>query len=276
MKLNIYKNRFSQGFESSIELTKVFELISTKESDVPKDDRLGIVYASTSSKGRKHEDILTFTGIAFIDVDNCSQPKKVKELFKSISCTIATWYSTSGNVHALIKIPICVSKDEFKLRYKLLTDDLRELVNDWGEIDTITTNPTQLAFISHDADLFINSEPQTFKGIYKPRPPKKVTSNTMVSPSTESSARWCVDKATEWFNSITTNGYPQVLRSAMTLGGWSGHGYISETEALQTLKYLIESNAYLTSKDSSGSVQTYIKGAESSFYEGVTKPLEWD
>ena len=274
MRLNIYKNKHATEYEKTMELSKVFKLIETQASNVIKSERLGIVYASTSKRGRKHEDILEFTGIAFIDVDDCSEPKKVKELFAEIDCTIATWYSTSGNVHALIKIPVCKTKDEFKRRYELLTSDLRDEIGDWGKLDSITINPTQLAFISHDTELFVNEEPTTYEGIYLPNKPKQ---NRTISFDfyNDASTKWCISKAQDWFNDILDNGYPQVLRYAITLGGWSSAGYIEPSEALDVLKTLTRCNPYLNSRDSSGSIETYLKAVESSFNEGLEHPLHW-
>jgi hypothetical protein len=103
MKLNIYRNRLQKEHFTTLSRNEIFTLIRTAKSDTPKNERLGVVYASTSTKGRKHEDIDTYTGMAFIDVDNCKKPKLVKLLFQELDCTIACWYSSSGNVHALIK-----------------------------------------------------------------------------------------------------------------------------------------------------------------------------
>ena len=274
MDLNIYKNKHSKEFDGIIELNKVFSLIKTKASDLPKADRLGVVYASKSKKGRKHEDIVSYNGMVFIDVDECKEPKKIKELFTEIDCTIATWYSTSGNVHALIKIPVCNSKNEFKRRYELLVKDLKDEIEDWGVIDEITSNPTQLAFISNDADIYINDAPETYEGIYLPSLPKK-NRKIKFNVNNDTSTKWCVGKVEKWYNDIVDNGYPQVLKYAMTLGGWSAAGYIENNNALEVLLALIKHNNYLNSNQSSGSLETYLKAATSSFNEGLKHPLHW-
>ena len=134
MRVNIYENKHAKVFSNTMELTTVFNTIKTNKPTMPKSERLGVVYASKSSKGRKHEHIESYTGMAFIDVDDCTHPKEVKNLFKVIDCTIACWYSSSGNVHALIKIPICTTKDEFKRRYTLLASDLRHETGSWGHM----------------------------------------------------------------------------------------------------------------------------------------------
>ena len=275
MKLNIYKNRLQKEYFTTLTTDEIFHLIRTNRGDIPKNERLGVVYASTSSKGRKHEDIDTYTGIAFIDVDNCRRPTFVKMLFQELDCTIACWYSSSGNVHALIKIPVCKSKDEFKRRYSLLVKDLKEEIDDWGQIDEITSNPTQLAFISGDAEIFVNDAPVSYEGIYLPTPIKMVR-KLKFHYNSDASTNWCIDKAKEWFNGIDTNGYPQVLRYSITIGGWCASGKIDEFTARQTIEQLIKGNPYLNSKNSSGSLTTYLSGAMASFSKGLDMPLEWN
>jgi hypothetical protein len=275
MKLNIYKNRLQKEHFTTLSIDEIFHLIRTNRGDTPKNERLGVVYASTSLKGRKHEDIDTYTGIAFIDVDNCRRPTFVKMLFQELDCTIACWYSSSGNVHALIKIPVCKSKDEFKRRYNLLVKDLKEEIDDWGQIDEITSNPTQLAFMSSDAEIFVNDAPVSYEGIYLPTPIKMVR-KLKFHYNSDASTNWCIDKAQEWFNGIDTNGYPQVLRYSITIGGWCASGKIDEFTARQTIEQLIKGNPYLNSKNSSGSLTTYLSGAMASFSKGLDMPLEWN
>ena len=275
MKLNIYKNKLKKEYFTILKLDEIFHQIRTNKTDTPKNERLGVVYASTSTKGRKHEHIESYTGMAFIDVDDCTHPKEVKNLFKAIDCTLACWYSSSGNVHALIKIPICTTKDEFKRRYTLLASDLRHEIGSWGHLDGITTNPTQLAFMSSDADIYINDAPTTYNGIYMPTP-KKVVRMLKFQKYSDASTNWCIDKAQLWFNGIDTNGYPQVLKYAHTMGGYCATGKIEESLAKETIQQLINSNQYLNSKNSSGSISTYLSGAIASFNKGLETPLEWN
>jgi len=50
----------------------------------------------------------------------------------------------------------------------------------------------------------------------------------------------------------------------------------NETVAKETLQQLIISNQYLNSKNSSGTISTYISGAMASFEKGLDMPLEWN
>ncbi len=274
MKLNIYKNRYSSECEYKAELKHIFETIKSDLLLDVKEKRFGVVYATTSLKGRKHEHIESFTGLVFIDVDKCTNAVKVKSLFQELDCTVATWFSSSGNVHALIKIPVCKSIDEYKRRYALLTEDLRSEIGDMGLVDNATSNPTQLAFISHDKELYVNTSAEEYEGMYLPNKPRK--NRTIVFDMYNSnSTKWCVDKVNQWFSGINSNGYPQVLKYSVTLGGWASAGYIKEKDAENLLQSLIKGNAYLNSTDSSGTLQTYLNASLSAFKEGLKTPLHW-
>ena len=129
--------------------------------------------------------------------------------------------------------------------------------------------------MSSDADIYINDAPTTYNGIYMPTP-KKVVRMLKFQKYSDASTNWCIDKAQLWFNGIDTNGYPQVLKYAHTIGGWSASGKIQEAVAKETIQQLINSNQYLNSKNSSGSISTYISGAMASFEKGLDMPLEWN
>jgi len=144
-----------------------------------------------------------------------------------------------------------------------------------GAYDEITSNPTQLAFISSDAEIYINEAPVSYEGIYLPTPPQIVRKAKIFSTS-DKTTNYCLDKAQQWFNGINTNGYPQVLKYSYTMGGYCATGKIDEAVAKETLQQLINSNQYLNSKESSGSINTYLTGAMASFNKGLENPLEWN
>jgi hypothetical protein len=275
MDINLYRNRYSKESYTTTQLNKVLEIIRTQSVDVPKEKRTGVVYATTTHKGRLHEDIANYTGMAFIDIDDCINPKEVKDFFVSINNTKAVWYSSRGNIHALIKIPLCKTKEEFKLRYEKLADDIKAEIGELGTFDKSASNPTAIAWLSSDSEIFINDNPETYHAIYEAKP-KPVFKKPILKPHNEASTNWCINKARDWFNGITSNGYPQVVSFSRTLGGYSGGGYIGTDIAIQTIKALIESNSYLNSNDSSGTLKTYLKSAISSFNKGVDEPLEWN
>ncbi|MBT3871266.1 MAG: hypothetical protein HOF75_01385 [Flavobacteriaceae bacterium] len=274
MILNRYKNKYATT-NKEIALKEIFENIRTHNINQKKADRRGIVYATRSNNGRQHEDIKTFTSLIFIDIDNCSNSQKVKEIFTQITHTVAVWYSTSGNVHALIKIPICKNVDEFKRRYKSLIKVIDPYIKDYGLLDTITSNPTQLAFESYDKEIFIRTNNVvTYNGIEKKK--RKKTIKPFLNDPTDSRERWVIDWIRNKILEINTNGYPQLLKYSRALGGYSSGGYIGYDNALATLLTAVNNNEYMNSSNSSGTLKTYLKGAEASFKFGIEEPLKWN
>lgn len=269
--VNQYQNKYSTS-NKEINLQDIFENIRSKNINQPKADRKGIVYCTTSTKGRRHEDIVSFTGLLFIDIDECKHPKTIKEIMTKIKHTVAVWYSSSGNVHALIKIPVCLNVDEFKRRYKAFIQVLEPFIKGLGMIDSITSNPTQLAFESYDVEIIVKKNPITFEHIL---PVKKQSLQKSIIPPTDAREKWCVNWITRSIDSINTLGYPQLLQYSYTLGGYSAGGYISQSLAEETLLNAINNNEYFNSNESSGSLTTYQKGGLAAFRKGLEKPIEW-
>tara|TARA_R110000803_G_scaffold209022_1_gene278160 strand:- start:87 stop:920 length:834 start_codon:yes stop_codon:yes gene_type:complete len=273
MIINQYKDKYSKASHQSLPIQRIFENISKNNIKTPKTQRIGNVFATTTAKGRKHEDIVGYNGLLFIDVDDCIFPADVKETFIGITHTLAVWYSSSGNVHALIKIPICRNLNEFKRRYKAFIRQLQPYIEGYAKtIDTITVNPSQLAFESYDSEIYVNDNPIPFKYILPKEEYKPVELN--INATTKSS-QWCIAWVQNHINDITDNGYPQVLTAAYTLGGYAAAGYVSQHEAMDALKAFVRNNVYLNSNESSGNLKTYLSSAESAFNEGLKKPLVW-
>lgn len=260
---------------TSLEL--ILKGISSNNIYIPKHKRKANVFATRTNFGRKHKDIKEFTGLLFIDIDKCTDQLEVKDLFMQIDNTIAVWYSSSGkNVHALIKIPICTSVEEYKRRYNAFIQLLDPYINKSARIDKITANPTQLAFESFDPGIFINNTPIEFELILPmPKPKREVQINPCTTP-TNKSEYWCIKWVKEKMNNIVDNGYPQLLSVSRTLGGYCSGGFINRDVALANLYNAVENNTYLSGKSSSGSLKTYLKGAEGAFIKGESEPLSWD
>jgi hypothetical protein len=274
--IDYYENAFAKEKTASRLLNEVLKSIKNDTNNKRKIKRKGNVFASFTNLGRLHINIVGYTGLLFMDIDDCTDHKKVKEFFISLEHTVASWYSSSGkNVHALIKIPLCTSKKEFKRRHKAFSQVIEPYLKDIAILDSITSNPTQLAFESYDPEIYINKdEAIDFNRIT--RKPRKVKVSKIPVSGTDNQEQWCIDWVQDRFNSITTIGYPQVLKTSYTLGGFCSGGYIGSTTALELLCNCINNNPYLNSSESSGSICTYQKGAKSSFEAGLKEPIFWD
>lgn len=274
MKIDQYHSKTSIQTSKKSEIEQIFERIRTHNIEIPKTDRPGNVFCSRTSFGRKHKDISEFTGLMFMDLDNCTDHKKVKELFINIEHTFASWYSSSGvNVHALIKIPVCKDIDEYKRRFGSFIALLEPYLEGIATIDKITSNPTQLAFESYDPEIYINDAPESFT-LMMPKP-KRVPVPAAVSTPTNSRAEWVLNWVHNKITRIDAPGYTQLLANAKTLGGYVSGGYVDRDTAHAHLLKAIGNNPYFNSNDSSGSLQTYAKGGAAAFESGLSAPIKW-
>jgi hypothetical protein len=272
--IDYYKNRLSTKKSGSRKLFGVLKEIETNKVLKKKINRKGNTFSSFTDLGRKHKNIIGFTGLLFLDIDNCSDHVQVKQFFINLEHTVAVWYSSSGrNVHALIKIPICTTLKEFKLRHKAFSCAVEPYLKDVALLDSITSNPTQLAFESYDSEIFINNDIVEFESITIA--PKLVNITRPTVLRTDKQEQWCIDWLQNKFNNINTNGYPKVLKTSYALGGYCSGGYINKSNALEIMTNCINNNPYLNSTESSGSIKTYLKAGRAAFDKGLQKPLHW-
>lgn len=275
MYIDQYKSIKSKTKLCESTLVDIFVRIQSSNITTPKIERVGNVFASRTTVGRKYEDIKEFTGLMFVDADKCTDHVTVKNLFKRIRYTRATWYSSSGkNVHALIKIPVCNSVDEYKRRFHSFLDEVKPYFEDLATIDPITKNPTQLAFESYDPNIYVETFPDIYEGIQ----PKRIITHTAAPVYTEptnSRELWTIKWVNENITVIQNPGYSQLLPLAKTLGGYASGGYIGVDTARTLLENAVLSNSYFQSSESSGSIETYISGAIGAFEKGLGEPLQW-
>ena len=274
IKINQYKNRYATKSFQSVTLESIIANIKTNNIDTPKPERIANIFSSYSTKGRRHEHIETFTGLMFIDLDNCTDASEVKKILSKGKSTVAVWYSSSGNIHALIRIPICKSTKEFKRRFNAFINIAKSYIKDYVTIDITASNPTQLAFESHDKNIYFNPDAKVFKGIEKEEVSKLVTPIKQIFISSKKE-RWCIDYINKKIGNITSNGHPQVRKTGSLIGGWVASGKVSSETALNTLKQAVRNNEYLNSKRSSDTIYKYLKTVEDGFNFGLKIPLPW-
>lgn len=271
-QIDYYNTRFDLEKVGSRPLKEVFDRIKTQNKGKVKDKQPGNVFASFTYVGRQHKDIKAYTGFMFMDIDECTDAQQVKDIFINCSNTVATWFSFSGNVHAIIKIPICLSLEEYKRRYQVFRDVLKEQIGDLGIFDNATSNPSLIAFESHDPKIYISTKVRSFNAIYPPppAPPKPKPLNTK---DANHNTKRILEKIRQNVPNIQAPGYNQLLALSYVIGGHVGYGYIPSNVALEELKTSIRANAYFNSKESSGTLKTYLKGGQSAFLKGIEKPL---
>ncbi len=275
MKIDQYNTLKTTKKSLNTSLDEIFLRISLNNNTTPKKERKGNVFATRTNHGRQYKDIKEFTGLMFIDLDNCKDHEAVKKLFKRLNHTKAVWFSSSGvNVHALIAIPVCQDIDEYKRRFKAFKEVIEPYLDGIAEIDTITSCPTQLAFESYDPDIWVYNVPDLYMEITPKEIIRAVTVDPNITP-TNAQEKWVVDWIYSNVPKFQHPGYTQLIKFAKTLGGHCSGGYIEKGNALYHLEAAIKGNTYFNSSKSSGSINTYVDGAISSFNAGLSFPLEW-
>jgi len=226
---------------------------------------------------KDYAHIEKFTGLMVLDFDHLSKydidAKELKELlYKSYSCLYAVWLSPSRDgIKALVKIPIVKTVKEFQEYHEGIITELADVEG----LDTTTQNPTLSLFQSFDPDLLFRCDPDLWTKKaekvsyykYKPtQPPSKID-------VTDSKRKTVLKIIRTGFNNITntTGGHPNLRGLCISIGGYVGSGYLSESEAVQLIDYLIESHPYLQK-----GVKGYQKTAHKFITEGQTRPIILD
>lgn len=225
---------------------------------------------------RNGNNIVAFTGLCPIDFDKMT-PAQAHEfkafLFHQYQCFYSVWLSASRHgVRGLIRIPAVSSIEEYKSYFFAIQSELSQ----YGyHFDTQLQTPVQPMFQSYDPDILYREDPDTWdvKAELKPqaphRPPPQL--NIYRSARQKQSAIDIIQKGcrTKFNQIVNDDGHPRLRGIGLTLGGYVGGGYLTETEAILFLENEIDRNAYLSQK-----AETYKKTARWAIGEGIKKPLE--
>lgn len=226
--------------------------------------------AIAEGKPRKYVNIESFTGILPIDFDKLQTHEQARELKQALFDTypfiLASWLSSSGKgVRAFIKIPTPPDLATFQGHFRAVQQEMGEIIG----FDTAPYNAVLPLFISHDPDILIRENPETFTETYTPPPPKrKPYTPTFTTPNKH---RY-MSRIASAFNKIIDNGHPQLRAASAIAGGFVGAGYISETEAVHHIENLIRSNPYL-SQFGEAKIQTYLTTAKQMILKGQLTPI---
>lgn len=257
-------------------LNKINQLRSTKDADLKERIKRSLYYF-TPAVGpvnlRRYNCIETFTGIAVLDFDKVDDPAYIKNvLFKSYSCVIASWYSSSGRgVRALIKIPVVESVDEFKSYFNGFKEEISGL---FPGFDSAPQNPVLPLFISVDPEILIRNDATTWTTKQKPAEkisiPKPVPlPHNYESTDANNRANEIIRRKIE---SIGPPGHTQLRAICYAAGGYIAAGYINESETIDMIETLIRHNNYLNQREK---VEGYIKTANTMIKQGKEKSLNF-
>lgn len=133
----------------------------TKGADATKKQLLAFTPSGTFDKGRKIEQISSYSGFIVLDLDklNPVQLQEAKQKAINIPFTYAAFISPSGNGLKII-VPVNTTKEKHKnafLQIAMYYEDVLQL-----SVDPSGKDVSRLCFVSFDPECYINSNPETF------------------------------------------------------------------------------------------------------------------
>ena len=238
-------------------ILKVFQEIekATKAGDKKLKDKLKsqLYYMNPccvmDGKGRKYENIVRFTGVLLVDIDNLEEDvaKALKTyLFDTYDFVIASYLSVSKRgVKILVRIPIALDVNDFKSYFYGLMSSWQYIKN----MDYAPQNPSLPAYLTYDNEILIRENPSIFdrRGI-KVDEFKTYEGEKVEVEATEEDRETILRILTSMISKITDSGH-YILRSTALCGwGYTGAGYFSEGEMEDVLFSLVDDNDYLSQK----------------------------
>ena len=213
---------------------------------------------------RRYSNIVRWTGLAVIDFDHLPSVEYAiefkQELFKEHKFLIAAWVSPSRHgVKAIAKIPIVHSVDEFKEYFNAIHNEFSQLQG-W---DKAPQNCILPLFLSYDKDLLQRDDYTEWGQRYvAPEPPP--VQQYVITDKTSVVEKIIAAK----IDRILINGHPQLRAASYLLGGYVSGGHIQQSQALQMLEKMIDTNRYLVQK-----AAVYKRTAAQMITKGMQKPL---
>jgi len=141
-------------------------------------------------------------------------------------------------------------------------------------LDRSTKNPTLSLFQSYDPDIFYRTDYTTWTKKANPQIanfPKTQVPLIIKSQKEDIKGRRTVIKTINTgFNNIskTSGGHPSLLRLSISVGGYIAGGYLTESEAIELMDYLIQNHHYLCK-----GVSGYQKTMRDGIYLGQQNPI---
>ncbi len=284
-------NEFIEAIKNPSEKIKdVFELIAKAEksgdmktkADLKQNNlfyftpciSLGSKGVSKEKNGRKYlsyrcyDNIENFTGLAVLDFDHIDYAEEFRDYmfntYKFISTSLLS--SSKRGIKILIKIPEVKSVVEFKEYFY----GLGVVFEKYKGFDGSAQNCVLPLFLSYDPNILYRNNPTTFKSkgikVDAFKDNVKVDLKNIVIKGDDSKTIY--NNIEKSFNKIISDGHPQVISSCVSLGGYVGAGYVSESDAQLWASNFIRSNNYLQK-----GIEGYIKTSKTAIRTGMRSPL---
>lgn len=217
---------------------------------------------------RSYNNILLFTGLMVLDFDHVAEAEQLKRmLFKNFKFIICVYLSPSKQgVKALLRIPQCLSTEEFKEYYF----GLQPFVENFKGFDATTKNCVLPLFSSYDPELLYRDDATIFdlKG-EDPFPLHYVdpTKIVIVKPDNKQQ-ELVIKKFKAALVKIVDNGHPQLRSACRALGGYCGAGYLTEQQCTDLITYEVSLHPYFKND-----LNNYLKTSIRFLKNGMNMPL---
>lgn len=224
----------------------------------------------TDGNGRSLDNVLFFTNLGVIDLDNLNEEAAVELkqwLFYNYGFVIASFLSPSKKgVKAIIRLPEISDLTEFRSSMYGLFSELQ-----WCEgFDPSSKNAVLSFYSSYDPDILIREDASkmSLKGYQLNEFDAVEPSDIEVegTPEDKLEIRRRVSLA---LDKITDQGHFTLRSVSLLLGGFVGAGYLSYEEAVELMDELIGDHDYLSIK-----AKTYKTTARKMITSGTRKPLK--
>lgn len=261
----------------STKIKEVFKLIAKAEKDgdmkLKADLKQNNLFYFTpcinsNGKSRGYKDIKNWTGIAVSEFDHIDNAEEFRDyIFNTYKFVSASLLSPSKRgIKTLIKIPIVKSVAEFKEYFY----GLGVIFDKYKGFDGTAQNCVLPLFLSYDPGILYRNNAETFKDRGTKLDTFKENTNVDIKDIVikDSDSKTIYNNIEKAFNSIVGDGHPQVISSCVSLGGYVGAGYISESDAQAWASNFIRSNNYLQK-----GIDGYIKTSKTAIQTGMRSPL---
>lgn len=240
-----------------VELFKQIEVASESGDKKTKDRLKSKLFYFTpcivsDGKGRKYENIVSWTGVLLIDIDNLDTEtaKELKQyLFDTYPFIIASYLSASKRgVKLLARIPQCYSTEEFKSYFYGLMVKFQWIKG----MDLAPQNCSLPAYLTYDYDLLMREDATIFTDRGMKVDEFKVYEGEFEEVEASEKDRENIKNILQGsFNKITDSGHFICRNTCLSAWGFVAAGYFTEEEMEEYLFELIEDTPYLQNKLSS-------------------------
>lgn len=229
----------------------------------------------SDGKGRSYENIVSFNGIACVDVDGL-EPEYARDfqkyLFENYQFFIATYLSPSRKgVRGLVRIPIVETVEEYKTFYY----GLLSILQDYNGIDYCLKNPALPQYWTYDTEMLYRLNATIFdrKGIQLDEFQEYEGDFTVIeNPSEEeiNSIKLMLKRMMEKID-VEQTGHILTRSASLLAGGFVGAKYLSFDEMKDYMFELIDNTEYLQK-----SPRTYKQTCLQMLKVGLTSPLKYE